>query len=120
MIPEFIGRFNNIANCNELSVEDLVTILTEPKNAIIKQYVSLFEMEDVKLRFTDGAVRAIATKAKEAGTGARALRMILENLMRDLMFEIPSDDTVMEVIVDKENITDGVPPEVKRSTKKIA
>ena len=79
MIPEFIGRFNSIANCNELTIEDLVIILTEPKNAIIKQFISMFEMEGVKLQFTEDALQAIAKKAKDAGTGARALRMILEN-----------------------------------------
>lgn len=120
MIPEFIGRFNNIANCNELTAEDLVVILTEPKNAIIKQYVSMFEMEGVKLSFTKEALNAIANKAKEAGTGARALRMILENLMRDLMFDTPSDDTISEIVVDKECVTNHVPPHVKRSGKKIA
>jgi ATP-dependent Clp protease ATP-binding subunit ClpX len=120
MIPEFIGRFNNIANCNELTVEDLVIILTEPKNAVIKQYAAMFEMEGVKLQVTDEALEAIAKKAKEAGTGARALRMILENLMRDLMFEVPSDDTIEMVIVDKACITEGQKPEIKRATKQIA
>lgn len=120
MIPEFIGRFNNIANCNELTIDDLVVILTEPKNAIIKQYGAMFEMEGVKLHFTNEALQAIAKKAKDAGTGARALRMILEGLMRDLMFEAPSDDTIEEVIIDKDCITDGVKPEIKRSHKQIA
>lgn len=120
MIPEFIGRFNNIANCNELSAEDLVVILTQPKNAIIKQYCAMFEMEGVKLHFTDEALQAIAKKAKDAGTGARALRMILESLMRDLMFEAPSDDTIDEVILDAACITAGAKPEIKRSLKEIA
>lgn len=120
MIPEFIGRFNNIANCNELTVDDLVVILTEPKNAIIKQYVSMFEMEGVKLHFTQEALQAIGKKAKDAGTGARALRMILENLMRDLMFDAPSDETIDEIIIDKACITDGATPEIKRSQKQIA
>lgn len=120
MIPEFIGRFNNIANCNELTNEDLVTILTEPKNAVIKQYAAMFEMEGVKLEFTDEALHAIAKKAKDAGTGARALRMILESLMRDLMFEAPSDDTIETIIVDKACITDREKPEIKRSKKQIA
>lgn len=120
MIPEFVGRFNNIANCNELNTEDLVTILSEPKNAIVKQYAAMFEMEGVKLHFTDEALKAIAKKAKDAGTGARALRMILENLMRDLMFEVPSDDTVDEITIDKECITDNAPPAIKRSEKRIA
>jgi len=120
MIPEFVGRFNNIANCNELAVEDLMTILTEPKNAIIKQYHAMFDMEGVKLHFTEDALKAIAKKAKDAGTGARALRMILENTMRDLMFDVPSDDTISEITVDKECITDGVPPQIKRVQKEIA
>lgn len=118
MIPEFIGRFNNIANCNELTIEDLVIILTEPKNAIIKQYVSMFEMEGVKLHFTKEALEAVAKKAKEIGTGARALRMILESRMRDLMFDAPSDDTIEEIIIDEACIADGAQPEIKR--KQIA
>lgn len=120
MIPEFIGRFNNIANCNELTVDDLVVILTGPKNAIIKQYVSMFEMEGVKLHFTQEALQAIGKKAKDAGTGARALRMILENLMRDLMFDAPSDETIDEIIIDQACITEGAAPEIKRSHKQIA
>lgn len=120
MIPEFIGRFNNIANCNELNVDDLVVILTEPKNAVIKQYIAMFEMEGVKLSFTDEALKAIAQKAKDAGTGARALRMILESLMRDLMFEVPTDETIQEIIFDKESITENAPPHIKRNNKQIA
>jgi ATP-dependent Clp protease ATP-binding subunit ClpX len=120
MIPEFIGRFNSIANSNELMVSDLVSILTEPKNAIVKQYAAMFEMEGVKLQFTEEALAAIAAKAMEAGTGARALRMILENTMRDLMFEVPSDDTISEVLIDKETVTEKRPPLIKRSSEKIA
>lgn len=120
MIPEFIGRFNSIANCNELSAEDLITVLTKPKNAIVKQYISMFEMEGVKLHFTEDALKAIAQKAKEAGTGARALRMILEKLMRDLMFDTPSDDSIAEVIIEKETVLEDKPPIVKRTTEKIA
>jgi ATP-dependent Clp protease ATP-binding subunit ClpX len=120
MIPEFVGRFNNIANCNELTVEDLVVILTEPKNAIIKQYMAMFEMEGAKLQFTPGALQAIAKRAISAGTGARALRMILENRMRDLMFEVPSDDSIHEIIIDENCILDDVPAEIKRSQEKIA
>jgi ATP-dependent Clp protease ATP-binding subunit ClpX len=120
MIPEFIGRFNSIANCNELTEQDLITILTEPKNAIIKQFVGMFDLEEVKLEFTEDALHAIAKKAMEAGTGARALRMILEGVMRDLMFEVPSDDTVEEVVIDKEVVTDKKLPMIKRSDAKIA
>ncbi len=120
MIPEFVGRFHSIANCNELSVEDLISILTEPKNAVVKQFISMFENEGVKLTFTPEALRSIADKAIEAGTGARALRMILETMMRDLMFEIPSDDTVTEVMIEKECVTMNEEPIIKRKTKKIA
>jgi ATP-dependent Clp protease ATP-binding subunit ClpX len=118
MIPEFIGRFNNIANCNELTADDLVVILSEPKNAIVKQYTTMFEMEGVKLQFTKEALHAVAKKAKEAGTGARALRMILEGVMRDLMFDAPSDDTIEEIIIDEACISDHAQPEIKR--KQIA
>ncbi|MBA3815896.1 MAG: ATP-dependent Clp protease ATP-binding subunit ClpX [Parachlamydiaceae bacterium] len=120
MIPEFVGRFNNIANCNELGTNDLVTILTEPKNAIIKQYVHMFEMEGVKLSFEEDALHAIAKRAMDAGTGARALRMILESLMRELMFEAPSDNTIDQVIVEKECVTENKQPTIKRTQKKIA
>ena len=95
-------------------------ILTEPKNAIIKQFIAMFEMEGVKLVLTDEALQAIAQKAMDAGTGARALRMILENLMSDLMFEVPSDNTISEIIVDKEAITEKRPPIVKRADEKTA
>src|SRR5580700_10068698 len=110
MIPEFVGRFNSIANCNELTIEDLVEILVKPKNAIIKQYISLFAEENVKLEFTEAALQAMAKKAKETGTGARALRMIAESTLRDLMFEVPSDPTIKEIIIDKEAILGERPP----------
>lgn len=114
MIPEFIGRFNCIVNCNELMLEDLVAILTKPKNAVIKQFTRLFEEENVKLSFSDGALFAMAKKAKEAGTGARALRMILENLLRDLMFDVPSDDTIGEIQIEEDTITKKQSPIVIR------
>lgn len=120
MIPEFVGRFNTIANCNELTMNDLVTILTEPKNAIIKQYTAMFDLEGVKLQFTEEAIQSIAQKAIEAGTGARALRMILESLMRELMFDVPSDDTITEIIIEKESVLDKKLPIIKRSNQKIA
>lgn len=120
MIPEFVGRFNSIANCNELTLDDLVNILTEPKNAVIKQFVAMFEMEGVKLQFNDEALLAIAQKAKEAGTGARALRLILENLLRELMFEVPSDEGISEILIEKETVTQNKPPIIKRSDQKIA
>jgi len=120
MIPEFIGRFNSIANCNELTLEDLVIILTEPKNAVIRQYQAMFDLEGVNLKFTEDAIREIAKKAITAGTGARALRMILEKTMRELMYEIPSDNTVTEVTIEKETIELGKDPIIKRTESQIA
>lgn len=114
MIPEFVGRFNSIANCNELTINNLVDILVKPKNAIIKQYHHLFAEENVSLKFTDNGLVAMAEKAKETGTGARALRMIVESLLLELMFDIPSDPTIKEIIVDKECITDQKSPKVIR------
>lgn len=116
MIPEFIGRFNSIANFNELGEKDLAIILTEPKNAVIKQLKAMFEMEGVELNFTEEAIHAIAQKAIQAGTGARALRMILEKTMRDLMFETPSDPSISQILIDKEVIMDDVSPKVTRKT----
>jgi len=120
MIPEFVGRFNSIANCNELTIEDLVEILIKPKNAIIKQYTALFAEEGVDLHFSHAALAAMAQKAKEAGTGARALRMIVENLLLQLMYEIPSDPSVKEIRIEKETITDNLPPIIKRSSEESA
>lgn len=114
MIPEFIGRFNNIANLNELTTEDLVDILQKPKNAILKQYKYMFSEENVKLHFTEEALKAIAAKAKETGTGARALRMIVESLLLDTMFEIPSDPSIKEVIVEEDTVTKKMPPILKQ------
>lgn len=118
MIPEFIGRFNSIVNCNELKEDDLIKILTEPKNAIVKQFNRMFEIEGVKLTIEEGALRAIAKKAIKAGTGARALRMILENTMRDLMYDVPSDSSISEIIITEKTISENQPPEVKH--KRIA
>lgn len=120
MIPEFIGRFHSISNCNELTLNNLVEILTEPKNAVIKQFEALFEMEGVKLQFTDKALLAVAKKAKEAGTGARALRLILENLMRELMYEVPSDELIREIIIDEDCVTEHAMPTIIRTDEEIA
>jgi len=114
MIPEFVGRFNSIANCCELTTEDLVQVLTQPKNAVAKQYQAMFDLEGVKLQFTDDALHAIAKKAMDAGTGARALRMILESVMRDLMYDIPSDPTVAEILIEKETVEKKALPIIKR------
>lgn len=118
MIPEFIGRFNSIVNCNELVAKDLISILTEPKNAVIKQFRAMFALEGVKLEFSEEALEAIAQRAIAAGTGARALRRILESIMGDVMFEIPSDETISEIRVEKETVTENIAPIVKRAPRK--
>lgn len=117
IIPEFIGRFNSIANCNELSTEDLIDILVKPKNAVIDQYTQLFKEEDVKLTFTEGALKAIAEKAKATDTGARALRMIVENLLRDLMFDVPSDPSIKEVIIEEDTVLSNKTPIIQKAQK---
>jgi ATP-dependent Clp protease ATP-binding subunit ClpX len=103
-IPEFIGRLPVLATLTELDEEAMVQILKEPKNALVKQYQKLFEMEHVKLKFTDGSLSAIAKEALKRNTGARGLRAILENAMLDIMYEIPSQSMVKEVIISEEVI----------------
>ena len=103
-IPEFIGRLPVIATLNELSEGALVDILTKPKNALVKQYQTLFEFENVKLKFTDGAIRAVAKEAIKRKSGARGLRSILENVMLDVMYEIPSQSNIKECIISDEVI----------------
>jgi ATP-dependent Clp protease ATP-binding subunit ClpX len=117
MIPEFIGRFNSIANFNELSLNELISILVEPKNAVIKQYKAMFELEGVRLNFSEESLHAIAQKAIDAGTGARALRMILEKLMRDQMFEAPSDPSITEIDIEKDAVLGTSSLIVKRASE---
>jgi ATP-dependent Clp protease ATP-binding subunit ClpX len=102
LIPEFVGRLPVAATLCELDVASLVRILQEPRNALVKQYQKIFEFEDVSLRFTDDALEAIAEKAVERKIGARGLRMILEELMLDMMYELPSQTDVKEVVISKE------------------
>jgi len=103
-IPEFIGRLPVVAVLEDLSRDALVQILTKPKNAIIKQYQKLFEFENVRLKFNDDALEAIAQLAMERKVGARGLRMILEDLMLDLMYYLPSYKKVREFLVTKEMV----------------
>jgi ATP-dependent Clp protease ATP-binding subunit ClpX len=110
LIPEFVGRLPVIATLTELNEAALVDILTEPKNALVKQYQKLFEFEDVRLRFSDGALRAVARQALMRKAGARGLRSILENVMLDLMYEIPSRDDVEECVISEEVIEQGSKP----------
>ena len=105
LIPEFVGRLPVLATLEDLDKDALVTILTQPKNALIKQYQRLFEIEDTKLTFTDDALQAVADKAIERKTGARGLRSILENTLLDTMFELPGMEEVSEVVINDEVIT---------------
>lgn len=110
LIPEFIGRLPVIATLDELDEAALVRILKEPKNALTKQYSKLFDMEAVHLRFTEEALRAIAREAMKRKSGARGLRAIMENIMLDVMYEIPSQPNIKEVIISDEVVTRSEPP----------
>lgn len=118
LIPEFIGRLPIFSKLDKLDRETLITILTQPKNALIKQYTALFEFDGIKLRFEPDAVTAIADKAIERNTGARGLRSIIEEAMADIMFEAPSDEAIGEVLITKECITDGAQPKIKKKRPK--
>ncbi len=104
LIPEFIGRLPMIAPLSELDEEALIQILTQPKNALTKQYQALFGLEDVELEFTPEALKAMAKKALERKTGARGLRSIIEETMLDVMFEVPSQENVKLVRITKEAV----------------
>jgi len=110
MIPEFIGRLPVVATLDELHEDALIEILTKPKNALVKQYQKLFELEDVRLRFTEGALRAVARQSLKRKSGARGLRAILESTMMDLMYDIPSRDDVEECVISEEVIEQGHAP----------
>ena len=110
LIPEFVGRLPVIATLDELDQDSLVEILIKPKNALVKQYQRLFEMEEVRLAFSDGALDTIARKAVERKTGARGLRSIMENILLDTMFELPGLDGVEEVVINREVAEDHATP----------
>lgn len=118
LIPEFIGRLPIIATLKDLDKEALVKIATEPKNALVKQYQKLLEMDDVKLEFSKEALEAIVDKAIERKTGARGLRSIIEEIMRDIMFEIPSIPDVNKCIITKETVLEGKKPDIIVSEQK--
>jgi ATP-dependent Clp protease ATP-binding subunit ClpX len=112
LIPEFIGRLPVLTTLTELDEDALVRVLTEPRNALIKQYKKLFDLDDVKLTFTEDALRAIAHQGIERKTGARGLRAILEDAMLDIMYEIPSEPDILEVLISAEVINRGDQPRV--------
>ena len=113
MIPEFLGRLPMVFTLEGLSKDMLVRILKEPKNAILKQYQKLLELDEVELIFDESALEAIAEKALEKKTGARALRAIIEKFMLDIMFEIPKDDTIGRVIINRDYILNHGTPVIE-------
>ncbi|QPM89084.1 ATP-dependent Clp protease ATP-binding subunit ClpX [Pseudooceanicola algae] len=119
LIPEFVGRLPVLATLEDLDEDALVTILTQPKNALVKQYQRLFELEDVELTFTDDALLAIARRAIQRKTGARGLRSILEDILLDTMFDLPGMDNVDEVVVNEEAVSaDAAPLMIYADAKK--
>ncbi len=110
MIPEFVGRLPVIATLNELTEDELVSILTEPKNALVKQYKKLFELENVRLRFNDGVLRSISKEAIRRKSGARGLRSIMENIMLDIMYDLPSHPEIQECIINEDVLTKNAQP----------
>jgi ATP-dependent Clp protease ATP-binding subunit ClpX len=118
LIPEFVGRLPVLATLEDLDNETLVRILTEPKNALVKQYQRLFEMEDTELTFTDGALKSIADRAIERKTGARGLRSIMEGILLDTMFDLPSQDSIDEVVVNSEAVEGAAKPLLIYADKK--
>ena len=118
MIPEFLGRLPILCTLDGLTKEMLIKILKEPKNAILKQYQKLLELDEVKLEFDDGALEAIAGKAMEKDTGARALRAIIEEFMLDIMYEIPKDDNIGRVTITREYIENTGGPVIEIRSKR--
>ena len=112
LIPEFIGRLPLIASVNKLDRPALVQILTEPRNALVKQYQKLFELDGVDLEFTDDALEAIADQAILRGTGARGLRAIMEEVLQSVMYDVPSRDDVASVVITKEVVLEHVNPTI--------
>ncbi len=120
LIPEFVGRFSSVATLKELTIDAMIQVLTEPKNALVKQYKKLFEFENARLKFTDTAIRAIAEKAIQRKTGARGLRAVLEETMLEIMFDLPSQKDVEEVVINEEVVLTGGQPMLVYGNKKQA
>ena len=116
LIPEFAGRLPVVVGLNSLDEEALVKILTEPKNALTKQYIKLFELDRVELTFEPEAISAVAKKAKELNTGARGLRSILEDIMLNIMYGIPSDNTIQKVVITEETVNKKAEPRIIRAS----
>lgn len=117
MIPEFVGRIPVICSVNELTEEDLIRVLTEPKNALVKQYTRMFNFEDVRLTFTESALEAIAAEAVKHGIGARGLRSICERILLDSMYDLPGNNSISEVVITAEAVRGETKPTVVYKTK---
>ena len=112
LIPEFVGRLPIVTSVDELDIEALIEVLTKPKNALTKQFQKVLKLDNVELSFTAGALEAIAELAMDRKTGARGLRSILEDTLLDIMYEIPSRDDIKKIIINKETVTDKLPPKM--------
>ena len=112
LIPEFIGRVPIVANLETLDVDALKNILTQPKNALVKQYTKMLELDNVELEFTEEALASVSEKAIERKTGARGLRSIIEEALIDIMYDVPSSDNVSKVVITAKTIQDEVEPEL--------
>lgn len=119
LIPEFVGRLPIVATLKALDKQALLDIITKPKNSLVKQYKKLFEIDDVELEFEDEALELIVNKAIERKTGARGLRSILEDIMRDIMFEIPSNPKIVKCLITKDTIENGAKPELTIDENKV-
>ncbi len=118
LIPELVGRLPVITNLSGLDEDALIRILQEPKNAVLKQYVKLFDIDDVALEFTPDALHAVAKKTIERHTGARGLRSIMEEILNNLMYSVPSDPTVSKVTITKECVEGTSGPEMERDPER--
>jgi len=124
IIPELVGRLPIVSTLKELDKEDMINIMTKPKNALVKQYKKLFEIDDVKLEFTDTALEKIVDKAIQRKTGARGLRSIMEDTMKDVMYEIPSNPKIVKVTITEETVENNSKPDIiidenKKAKKKL-
>jgi ATP-dependent Clp protease ATP-binding subunit ClpX len=120
MIPEFVGRLPVVTALDQLSEDELVMILTDTKNAMVKQFTKLMAMEGVNLNVTKDALRALAAQAAKKGTGARALRSMLERIMLDLMYEVPSREDIADVTINRAVVEGKKPPLIRRKQDKDA
>ncbi len=120
LIPEFVGRLPVLVTLSQLDEDALVNILTEPKNALVRQYRKMLDMDGVELEFTEGALRAVAQKALKRKSGARGLRAIIEETMMDVMYEVPSEDNVVKCVVTEESVREGAKPTLIRDEAMVS